>query len=49
MHTFEKISNLSVNVYEKKFYDKWEHKLLPMENSKKDSDRFVHLLTYKNL
>ena len=49
---FEKLSNLSINIFELKFYqdkDKWKHNLIPIEISKNDSDKIVDLLIYKNL
>ena len=51
MHRFEKLKNLSINIYELNFYqegDKWKHNLLPIEISKNESDRVVDLLIYKN-
>ena len=51
MHTFEKLNNLSINIYELNFYqdgDNWKHNLLPIEISKNESDRFVDLLIFKN-
>ena len=48
MHKFEKLKNLSINIFELNFYqeqNKWKHKLIPIEN---ESDRVVDLLIYKN-
>ena len=42
MHRFEKLNNLSMNIYELNFYqdgDKWKHNLIPIEISKNESDR----------
>ena len=47
MHRFEKINNLSINIYETNFYqddDKWKHNSIPIEVSKKESDRVGDLL-----
>ena len=46
MHRFEKLNNLSINIYELNFYqdvDNWRHNLIPIENSKKIQ---IKLLTY---
>ena len=51
MHRFEKLNNLSVNIYELNFYqdgDKWKHNLIPIEISKNESDRVVDVMIYKN-
>ena len=51
MHRFEKLDNLSINIYELNFYqdgDKWKHNLIPNEIRKNQSDRVVNLLIYKN-
>ena len=43
--------NLSINIFGLNFYQcqyKWRHKLIPIEVSKKDSDRDINLLIYKN-
>ena len=40
MHKFEKLNNLSINIYEFNFYQddtKWKHKLIPIEISGIDS------------
>ena len=50
MHKFEKLNNLSINIYGLNFYqdgDKWKHNLIPIEFSKKESDRVIDLLIYK--
>ena len=50
-HKFEKINNLSINIFEMNFYqyqNKWKHKLKLIEVSKNDSDRVIDLLIYKN-
>ena len=52
VHWFEKINNLSINMFEINVYqdqNKWKHKLIPIEISKNDeSDGAVDLLFYKN-
>ena len=51
MHRFEKLNNLSITIYESKFYqdgDKWKHNSTPIEISENESDRVVDLLIYKN-
>ena len=48
---FEKLNNLSINLFEINFYqdqNEWKHNLIPIEVSKNDSDRFVGLIIYKN-
>ena len=52
MQKFEKLNNLSINMFEINFYQeqyKWKHKLIPIGISKNGSDRVVDLLVYKNL
>ena len=52
MHKFEKLKNLSINKFEKNFYqarNKWKHKLIPIEICIKGSDRAIDLINYKNL
>ena len=52
VHKFDKINNLSVNIYELNFYqdgDKWKQNLLPIEISKNESDNVIDLIIYKNL
>ena len=52
MHRFEKLNNLSIDIFELNFYqdkNKWKHNLLPIEITKNESDRVVFLLIYKNL
>ena len=47
---FEKLNNLSTNIFELNFYQdkiKWKHNLIPIEKSKKDSNRVVELSIYK--
>ena len=44
---FEKLNNLSINIFELNFYqdkDKWKHNLIPIEISKNDSDKVIDLL-----
>ena len=51
MHKFEKLNNLTSNIYESNFYKddkKWKHKLIPIENGKHASDRINDLAIYKN-
>ena len=48
---FIELNNLSVNIYELNFYqdnDKWKHNLLPIEISKKESDKVIDLIISKN-
>ena len=48
---FEKLNNLSLNVFELNFYpdkNKWKPNLVPIEVSKNDSDRIVDLSIYKS-
>ena len=46
---FEKLNNLSINIFEINFYqDKWKHNLIPIEISKTDSDKVINLFIYKN-
>ena len=51
MHRFEKLHNLSINIYELNFYqdgEKWKHNLVAIEISKNESDKVIDLLIYKN-
>ena len=51
VHKFNELNNLSVNTNELNFYqdgDNWKHNLIPIENSKNDSDKVIDLLIYKN-
>ena len=51
VHKFNELNNLSVNIFELNFYqdqNKWKHKLIPVENSKNNSDRIIDLAIYKN-
>ena len=51
VHKFNELNNLSVNILELNFYqdqNKWKHKLIPVEISKKKSDRIIDLAIYKN-
>ena len=51
VHEFNKLNNLSVNIFELNFYqdqNQWKHKLIPIEISKNDSDRVIDLAIYKN-
>ena len=47
MYRFEKLNNLSINIYELNF-DRNKHKLVPIEISKNESDKVIDLLIYKN-
>ena len=47
MYRFEKLNNLSKNIYELGF-DQNKHKLIPVEISKNESDKIIDLLIYKN-
>ena len=47
MYRFEKLNNLSINLYELEF-DQNKHKLIPVEISKKKSDKVIDLINYKN-
>ena len=47
---FEKLNNLSVNIYELNFYpdqNKWKHNLIPIELSKNDSDKSLTYYSVK--
>ena len=51
VHKFEKLNNLWANILELSFYrdqNAWKHKLIPIEVSKIDSDRFINSLIYKS-
>ena len=51
MHRFEKLNSLSIKIFELIFHqdeNKWKHNLVLIEVIKKDSDRVVDLLLYKN-
>ena len=48
---FEKLNSLTTNIYELNFhqdYNKWKHKLIPIEISKNDSDEVIDLLINRN-
>ena len=47
MYRFEKLNNLSINIYELGF-DQKKHKLIPVEISKNESDKVIDLLIFKN-
>ena len=50
-HRFEKLINLSKNIFELNFYqdqNNWKQNLFPTEISKNDSDRVVDFSIYKN-
>ena len=52
MYIFERLNNLSINIYELIFYqdnNRWKHKLIPIEISKSNTvDRVLVLAIYKN-
>ena len=51
VHKFNELNNLSVNIFELKFYqdqNQWKHKLIPVEISKNNSDRAIDVAIYKN-
>ena len=51
MHWFEKLNNLSTNLFDLNFYpnkDKWKRKLIPIKSRQNESDEVVDLLIYKN-
>ena len=50
VHMFEKLNNLSINIFELNFYQnqkKWRHELVPIEVKKSISVRVLDLLFYK--
>ena len=50
-HKFEKINNLSINLFELSFYqdqNEWKHNFIPIEVSKNFCDRVTDFLIYKN-
>ena len=51
VHKFNELINLFVKIFQINFYqdqNQWKHKLIPIENSKNDSDRVIDLAIYKN-
>ena len=52
MQNFERLNNLSVNIFELNFNQDdsiWKHKLMPIEISKNDNlDKFIDFLIYIN-
>ena len=51
VHKFNELNNSSINIFQLNFYqdqNQWKHKLIPIEVSKRDSDRVIGLLIYKN-
>ena len=51
VHKYEKLNILSINIFRLNFYqdqNKWRHNLKPIEFKKKDSDKVIDLLVYKN-
>ena len=50
VHRFNELNNLSANIFEINFYEdqnNWRHKLIPIEDSKNISDRFIDWIIYK--
>ena len=47
MYRFEKLNNLSINIYELGF-DQNKYKLIPIEINKNESDKVIDLIIYKN-
>ena len=50
IHKFNELNNLSINMFEINFHqdqNNWKHKLVPIETSKKHSDRVFDLAIYK--
>ena len=51
VHKFNELNNLSVNIFELNFYqgqNQWEHKSIPIEISKNNTDKVIDLALYKN-
>ena len=51
VHRCEKLKIFTINIFELSFCQdqkKWRHKLIPIEITKKDSDRFIDLSIYIN-
>ena len=51
VHIFAKLNKLSRKLFEINFLqdqNNWKHKLVPIENSKNESDRFVEIWYLKN-
>ena len=51
IHIFEKLNTLSIDIVELNIYqdeNKWKQKIIPTEISKKESDRVIESLIYKN-
>ena len=52
INKFEKLNNLSINIFELNFYqdkNEWKHNLIPIKISKNESDKLIDLLIiYKN-
>ena len=50
VHKFEKLNNLSINIFELNFYqdqNKWKHNSILLEISKNESDEVIDSLIYK--
>ena len=51
VHKFNEINNLSINIFVLNFYqdqNKRRHKIIPIENSQRESHKVFDLLIYKN-
>ena len=51
VHKFEKLNNLSINIFELGFYqdkNEWKLKLIPFEISEDEPDKLIDLSIYKN-
>ena len=51
VHRFNELNTFSINKFELVFYqdqNKWRHKLIPIENSKNNSDRVTEWAIYRN-
>ena len=51
MHRFEKLNNLSINIFEINFHQdkkKWKHTLFPIEKNENASEKAFDLLIYKH-
>ena len=50
-HKFEKLNNLSINIFELRFYqdgNKWKRKIIPIQITKNDSNKVFDLMLSKN-
>ena len=51
VHKFEKLNDLSINIFELNFYqdqNKWKHNMISIQISKTETDIVIDLLIYKN-